>query len=87
MLSKNRNIGLSVKEIHHLTGINRRTLYRDLFVLSEVGVQMDHVRDYREVKVFIKRVPGLVFVRFYFNYLGELMKKSGVTDGPRTRDL
>jgi predicted DNA-binding transcriptional regulator YafY len=61
LLCRYRKVGLGIKKICELLSVSRRTLYRDLDALKEVGIEIEHVKDEAdELRVFLKKVPILL---------------------------
>ena len=61
LLCKHRKVGLAISHICELMSISRRTLYRDLDALKEVGIEIEHVKDDDDqLRVFLKKVPVLL---------------------------
>lgn len=61
LLCKHRHSGLSISSICQALAGNKRTLYRDLQALKEVGVHIVHQRDEDEmVRVYVKKIPVLL---------------------------
>jgi predicted DNA-binding transcriptional regulator YafY len=57
-LCKHKKFGLSIHEICDSLAISRRTLYRDLEALKEVGVELEHLKnDADELRVYLKKIP------------------------------
>ena len=61
LLCKNRHSGLSIGFICETLNVNKRTLYRDLKALKEVGIKIIHQRDEDDcVRVYVKSIPVLL---------------------------
>jgi predicted DNA-binding transcriptional regulator YafY len=61
LLCRYRNAGLGIRKICELLAVSRRTLYRDLDALKEVGIEIEHVKDDSdELRVYLKKIPVLM---------------------------
>lgn len=61
LLCRYRKVGLGIKETCELLAVSRRTLYRDLDALKEVGIEIEHVKgDLDELRIILKKVPILL---------------------------
>ncbi len=58
LLCKHRHSGLTISFICESLNVNKRTLYRDLNALKEVGVKIVHQRDEDScIRVYVKSIP------------------------------
>ena len=58
LLCKHRRTGLTIGFICESLTVNKRTLYRDLAALKEVGVNIVHQRDEdASIRVYLKSIP------------------------------
>jgi predicted DNA-binding transcriptional regulator YafY len=58
LLCKHKKFGLGISEACDSLAVSRRTLYRDLEALKEVGVELEHLKnDADELRVYLKRLP------------------------------
>jgi predicted DNA-binding transcriptional regulator YafY len=61
LLCRYRKVGLGIKKICEILAVSRRTLYRDLDALKEVGIEIEHVKDdLDELRIYLKKVPILL---------------------------
>ncbi len=61
LLCRYRKVGLGINSICELLSVSRRTLYRDLDALKEVGIEIEHLKDESdELRVYLKKVPILL---------------------------
>jgi predicted DNA-binding transcriptional regulator YafY len=61
LLCKHRHSGLTIGFICESLEVNKRTLYRDLSALKEVGVKIVHQRDEdASIRVYVKSIPVLL---------------------------
>ena len=61
LLCKHRHAGLTISLICEDLEVNKRTLYRDLKALKEVGIKIIHQRDEDDcVRVYVKSIPVLL---------------------------
>ena len=58
LLCRYRKVGLGINSICELLSVSRRTLYRDLDALKEVGIEIEHLKDESdELRVYLKKCP------------------------------